>query len=147
MVQTIRDDMSEAGLRRLHLLDGQVLVLETAMERVEAEGGRLETYCAYEDEIGMHHLHVYWRLSDMSETMVVVATYKQDHNWALNEAARRYESRFGKLPNAAYVHEGVTGADLVEIRGENGEKRGEVKVYRVRWMLSTDVGVSFLEAD
>lgn len=143
-MQTIRDDMSEAGLRRLHLLDGKPLEIEAEAWRVE-EGAHLVEWAAFEDEIGMHHLHMYWRFEEMPKMMVVVATYKQDYAEALSKAAWRYREKCGTMPNRAYVHEGVAGADRIEVRGEDGGPVCELEIKRVKWMLKTDVGVCYEE--
>jgi len=143
-MEVIRDDMSRAGLRRLHLVDQRKIPLEDGLARVELEGGKLEEFASYEDDLGYWHLHVYWRRREMN-MMQVCATYSGDHGGALQEAAGLYERRFGMLPNVAYVKDGVNGAEKVELRGQDGEVRGVVQVRRVKWMLTTDVGVTFEE--
>jgi len=143
-MQTIRDDMSAAGLRRLHLLDGKPMEIEAEVWRVE-EGAQLVEWAAYEDEIGMYHLHMYWRFEEMPNMMIVVATYKKAYAEALWKAVWRYQAKYEKIPNRAYVHESVTGEDRVEVLGEDGKTVCEVEIKRVKWMLKTDVGVCYEE--
>ncbi len=69
-VFVVRDDVSRAGLRRVHLIRGGAPVDEAeAMERYglydeerRPDGASLQARLAYEEEdVKMWHLRLYWR--------------------------------------------------------------------------------------
>jgi len=64
-VHVVRDDTSSRGLRRLHLLRarGQINT-EEAILRWVGEHGEVEASLEYEDEVGMRHLRLYWRVKE-----------------------------------------------------------------------------------
>lgn len=62
----VRDDVSQAGLRRLHLIQaGERFDLRNILAERGIEAGKVKTWVEYEEEeIGMWHLRIYWRDDD-----------------------------------------------------------------------------------
>lgn len=142
-MEVIRDDMSTAGLRRVHLMDGLAISLEMEMRWLD-EGWELVEWARYEDDLGFWHLHLYYRRLEMTTMQVCRMGEKdQDYMEAMRQAVGAYERKFGRLPNTVYVGEKAVVVDGLEVllKDKDGEVRGRLQVRRVGWMLPWDVGV------
>lgn len=136
----VRDDFSDYGLRRLHMLSTGQIGVEDFLERVEREGGELQASLSWQDEVGNFHVYLAWRQM-MGEAMQFESMEKGDGNLgpALMRAISRYGKRVGRLPNRAVVREGTPGPEKLPVKC--GEQEIVMRIGRVEWMRAGDVGV------
>jgi len=69
----VRDDSSEADMRRLHLLQaGKQIDINEVMGKYEIKPGTVAAVLHYEEkETGMWHMRLYWRPDERNETVEV----------------------------------------------------------------------------
>lgn len=137
-VFVVRDDMSRAGLRRLHLLGHVPVYADFYLSQMLTDGGTVQMVARYEDDIGNFHLYMAWRM--VMEKMVVFAIDGGDVVQATGEAAVSYYERLGVWPDRAVVRVGMDGPKGIELINEE-EVVGKVMIERVDWMRNGDVGV------
>jgi len=63
--RVIAEGVSRYGLHAIHVMrsNGMVDVEKWIREVVQPMNGQVEAFYQYKDEVGMHHLRLYWRNS------------------------------------------------------------------------------------
>jgi hypothetical protein len=132
---------SRLGLRSLHIIGGRPVNQESWDQQIANQGGEVVSTLAYaEADLGLHHLHLYWRDMNSKPMYVVHVTKEVDAVTAAGRAAINYRNRFGQVPNRAVVREWKE--PVRKIRVQLGDELvGELEIEERPGMLRGDVGV------
>jgi hypothetical protein len=144
-VYAVRDDTSETGMRRQHLMQmGAEIDSEEVIKAEFEDGWRLETWYQWKDaDLDIHHFYAAWRSEMVNHAMMVYTVGKGGMLDAISRASRLYLAKFGAAPNWMLVREETwqdRGADRVAMNVEGVEQEIQVKMVKKGWQTGV-VGV------
>lgn len=148
-VIVVRDDISEAGLRRLRLVSGEPVDVMFYLRRA-LEEGEVELYLEWKDEeTGLYHMYLVWRLEMCNPKMWVKAIGNDDLRAAVGKTAQGYQRRFGRWPNWAMVRKnGQAQPEGVRLMKSETEEIGVVRIVEVERNFPVGfVGVYYQEVE
>jgi len=143
----IRDDVSETGVHRLHLLKGgSPPDYGPVAMRILNEGGEAIGVWKWVDDLGMHHLYVAWRWTMYGYPMWMSKIQDGDVLEAVRRAAINYQRRNGRWPDRAITR--VNGKEIpegVQLVDQEQAVIGVVKIEQVETALQTGTVAVFCE--
>lgn len=120
----VDEGVSGFGMHRLHVLGGSKVEAEKWIETKVGEGC-VSAVLEWMDEVGMHHLKLYWREAEMQMEMVTIE--KGQVEAAVQMATAAWERKTGGRPNRIFV------GPNVKIEGDAEEVSG-LRVERKPWI-------------
>ena len=160
----VRNDISWAGFRRLHVMANENQTIDRAAvdQMIQDEGGRIEGEFSWHDEnLGAYHLYIVWRITMATYPMFVSVIDRNERrakkkksameliSEAISRAAVNYHLRFERWPDRAMIR----SEEMEKIENYNGQEyqiqgepikgqliRVEIEPVKINWQMGI-VGV------
>lgn len=143
----ILNDMSELGMRRLHVMrPGKAVDEKPYVDQVLEESGELQMVFHWHDEaLDNHHLYLTWRFG-MAEEPMYCWGIGGDFGLAVSKASACYLKRFGRWPNRVMTRQTEGLPSGVELKNPEGEVCARLELEAVeKGFQAGVVGVFYRE--